>query len=262
MSLARTALRLATIMALVDKGDGSGAAATLAGRRVYDSMMEPEHLFGTDKPTPLIIVYTDDDDGPNRNAAGGPPTFDRACDLTLELVCATTRDEGGSAQVVMPQTDAELEAVLDLLEFQARAALTSPASRWAGLWGRLSRGMLDYSSTRVMDENGSVRMAARTLRSRVRVPDDCPPEPVTSLPADSGIAALPAPLRAIAEAVDDATKGDAKSVKDLIAYLMAMEIPVTALLPVLETVGLEAHAGDVPEGKVGVVDAPIENLGA
>lgn len=265
MSLARTALRLATILALSDKGDGSAEPATLAGKRVHDTLMEAEHLFGKDKPVPLVVVYTDDDEGPNRNAAGGAPVFDKTVALTLELACATTRETPEGVEIGMPQTDAELEAILDLLEYQCLAALTNPASQWARLWGRLTRGIVEISSSRVMDAKGENRMAARTVTLMVRGQRDCPVVPVPLDPGDDppapgGIADLPAPLRAVAEAVAVATDGNAKTVKDVVAYLMAMEIPHTALLPVLATVGLEAHAGKVAEGKVGVVSALIDGL--
>lgn len=260
MSLSRTALRLATILALSDKGRQEPVAATLAGKRVHDTLMEPEHLFGADKPVPLIVVYTDDDEGANRNMAGGSPTFDRTCALTLELGCATTRKTPDGVEIGMPQTDAELEAVLDLLEYQVRVALTDPASRWARLWGKLTRGIVDYSSTRVMDAKGETRMAARTVTYRVKLPDDCPPMVATSEPEESGIEALPPPLRAVAAAVADASGGNALDAKGLIAWLMDAEIPVTTLLPALLSVGLEIHSGETEDGLLGVVTAEVDGL--
>jgi hypothetical protein len=265
MSLERTALRLATLLALTDSGDGSGGSPTLAAKRWYDSLMEPEHQFGGDRPVPLGVVYTDDDTGPNRAQAGTGLVLDRTVALTLELVCATTRKTPEGVEIGMPQTDAELEAVLDLLEYQCIAALTNPASSWALLWGRLTRGILEISSTRVMDSKGETRMAARSVTLMVRLPQSCPVAVVAlsngeDPPEPGGIADLPASLRVVAEAVAAATDGQAKTVKDVVTYLMSAGIPTTALLPALATIGVEAYAGETVDGKVGVVDAPVKNL--
>jgi hypothetical protein len=265
MSLERTALRLASLLALTDSGDGSGGSPTLAGKRWYDSLMEPEHQFGGDRPVPLGVVYTDEDAGPNKAQAGTGLVFDRTVALTLELICATTLKTPDGVEIGMPQTDAELEAVLDLLEYQCIAALTNPASSWALLWGRLTRGILEVSSTRVMDSKGETRMAARTVTLMVRLPLSCPVAVVAlssgeTPPEPGGIADLPAPLRVVAEAVAAATDGQAKTVRDVVAYLMSAGVPTTALLPVLATVGVGAFAGETEDGTVGAVDAPIEGL--
>ncbi|MCT8970586.1 hypothetical protein [Microbaculum marinisediminis] len=265
MSLERTALRLATLLALTDAGDGSGTHPTLAGRYWYDTLMEPVHEFGEDRTVPLGIVYTDADGGPNVERAGGGLTFDRSVELTLELVCATTRKADDGVVIEMPQTDAELEAVLDLLEYQSIRALTNVASTWGRLWGRMIRGITEIASSRVMDSKGETRFAARTVTLTVRLPASCPVDvvalpPTNDPPPSGGIGDLPGPLRLVAEAVAAASGGQAKTVQEIVAYLMEAGVPTTALLPVLATVGLEVHAGEVAEGKVGVVNAPIGNL--
>lgn len=274
MSLERTALRLATLLALTDAGDGtwggSGAHPTLAGRRWYDTLMEPEHQFGEDRPVPLGIVYTDDDSGRNVNAPGSGLAFDRSVALTLELVCAVTETVNDEVVIGPPQTDAELEAILDLLEYQSLRALTNIASPWGRLWGRMIRGISEISSTRVMDSKGETRIAQRTVTIMVRLPASCPVEVVPLSagedPPESGsIADLPAPLRMVAEAVAAATGGQARTARDIVAYLMAAGVPTTALLPALKTIGFETHLDtvDLPgggTGKLGVAEASADGL--
>ena len=77
-ALARTALRLAGIEALLN----DGIIAALCETRVYDSRIA--ELTET-KPVPVIVVLTEEMEGEAFSANNGGPPFDDHCELLLEI---------------------------------------------------------------------------------------------------------------------------------------------------------------------------------
>jgi hypothetical protein len=86
MGLYRTALRLATLEALRPSGllASDGPWPTLAGKHVFDSCIDPIEDLPVERATPVIVVYTEKDDGRSGQYAGGPP-FLQTVDLVFEI---------------------------------------------------------------------------------------------------------------------------------------------------------------------------------
>lgn len=121
MSFQRTRLRTAWVQALVDR--------TIAEDRVFDSRVGNIRQSRADEMLPLIAVYTENDMRHQKAGMSGPsPVFERIVDVVIELTVATwmqAPDPLGAMTAAepeslfaAPQTDAELEAILDALEMQ------------------------------------------------------------------------------------------------------------------------------------------------
>lgn len=158
MSLAALAIRLATIRALKGR--------TFAGDRVFDSKIDPLDLvIQQESGLEFVIVVTTDGD---EVAVEGRDM--RAGDHQLELVievAATARlaveakDDGDV--LVIPATDAGLEATLNLIGWQIMRALQADGGPWADLWRRLVMRIQTATSNRGADEANGVRYAARQI---------------------------------------------------------------------------------------------------
>jgi hypothetical protein len=218
MSLARTALRLATLEALRPSAAVAtkGPWPTLAGVNVLDSRIDPIEDLKPAESRPIVCVYTDLDEGTPGQRPGGPP-FKQIVDLVFELSVVVRVDDGNDPQVYeagIPETDGELESSLDLLEAQIKFWLLFGTSGSTALVNRerktLWRAMTGckVSSIHSMPHRTSeeaVRLARRTVTWKVQVLDDCydpaPPAGAT------GLDRLPQPLRAVVEALASTSYG-------------------------------------------------------
>jgi len=82
MSLARTALRLATLEALRPTASiaSDGPWPTIARKAVFDSRIDPLEDLKPGESQPVVCVYTDEDEGTSGQKAGGPPFKPRLID--------------------------------------------------------------------------------------------------------------------------------------------------------------------------------------
>lgn len=202
MSLARLALRLATVDALAPAAllTSNGPWPTLAGKHVYDSRIDPIEDLKPDAPQLAVAVYTEYDKGKGGQARGGPP-FLQTVDLTFEIsVIVKVASEADPAVFVVgePETDAELEASIDLLEAQIRFALLyAPAGE---TWRQITKSRVhDPGSLPHRTSEEGARLAKRTVTWKVEVNDDCyDPAPAVT---PAGAARLPFPLQYLATAL-------------------------------------------------------------
>ena len=197
MALNRTALRLAVIEALAPHqlhAEG-GNWPTLAEGRVIDTALD--RIFdgwdGTRRC--YVAIYID---GGERRARGGDQD-DLAgdsqdfCTLGIELAMpVVTTDQDGNPLAYAPQSDADAEAMLDLLEAQIHERI-----EWARMDGLLHHvliGLSKSASEPQRDPDLGVRVTAR------RVEYDCAIRQQATLPVgQTGLARLPSPLREVAE---------------------------------------------------------------
>jgi hypothetical protein len=195
MALNRTALRLAVIEALaphalhaIDSG-----WPTLAGGRVIDTALDRafDGWDGTRKC--FVAVYID---GASRKARDDQDmardSIDE-CTLGIEIALPlSAKDEDGNLLAYAPQTDAEAEAMLDLIEAQIHERI-----EWARMDGLLAIpliGISKASSEPQRDPDLGVRVSAR------RIEYDCMIHQQGHLPSgQSGLARLPSPLREVAQ---------------------------------------------------------------
>ncbi|MBN9308725.1 MAG: hypothetical protein J0I99_00725 [Devosia sp.] len=169
MSLNRLVLRTAGVTAL--NNFGVGPFPTLAGPHIYDSKIEPVDSVDKDVAYPMCVIYTDYD----RNAvAHRELTEPRSLTITFELLIGilSRDDQTPNYTLNMPVTDSELEASLDIFEFQIFEALRADNAA-ANVFRTICYGPKQITSRRGATTEGGTKIAAR----QVTYEADCLPEP-------------------------------------------------------------------------------------
>ncbi len=204
MSLARTALRLAAVAAL----EADPVVAALCQDRVFDSRIDE---LDTEDPVPVIVVTTEDDGGKAWSINNGGAPFDHACHLVVEIsMRATQTDPGGDVTIGIACTDSEMEATLDLLEDVAVAALTVGETPQAQLIrDAVTRRATELNSVRYASADTGAKIAMRIATLTMHLKID---QPDVLDPPTGAFAALPDPLRSVAEALDPSSPGYATCV--------------------------------------------------
>lgn len=238
--LSRLALRLATLEALRPTAALAVPATlpTLAKQWVFDSRVAPIEselaALKEGQPQHYIAVYTEDDNGNSGQRPGGPP-FNHFVDLCFEIgaIVAAKPLAGDDYIVGHPETDAELDAELDLLESQITFCLL-----WGPtgvLWRKLT-GMVvtDIHSLPHRSGEERQRIAQRTVRWKTRISEDkFDPAPAA---APTGLDRLPEPLRGVLAALPGSSYGQA------IAEQLGIAAPVAPVAVPLQSVGIEISA--------------------
>lgn len=170
MSLNRTALRMAAVMALTN--GFAEPYPTIAGGRVYDSRIDPLQGVDQEDMVPIVIVFTDTDDGSSMSGNNGGPPFDHAVTLICELSLGGLADEDGG--FVALATDPMLEAALDRFEQQVMWALMrDPVNPWSALFRDQLIRVESWKSDRYVEREANVRIAARQITAQVKMkPED------------------------------------------------------------------------------------------
>mgnify|MGYP000844802225 CR=1 FL=1 len=203
--LSRLALRAAVCETLAPTG--ATAFPTIARACVYDSRIDPIDGLDEIEAVPMAVVYCEEHDSAPFSGTQG---VDRqSITLVIELLIATrgdvevTMDDGTTAVVGagMPHpTDAEREALLDLLEAEVRRALDLREMRaGSDLLNAVGWFPVSMQSIPLRDADRTVRLAQRSLQIAAQIHGDCWPEPGEA--RGSGLDALPEPLRAVAKAL-------------------------------------------------------------
>ena len=184
MSLNRLFLRAAVVRTLMNR--------TIAEGRVYDSKLSPLQHQAAEDNLPSICVYTESDVGQNQQeTAGGRPTFVRDVDLQIEITIGTWAKvevpvADGNPELVdgfeIAASDPELEALLDLLEFQIKGLLLGDSDE-AHTVARLVRKWTSWNSLPGRTDEGNNKICARQVVIAVALNDDC------HLPVDGSIIA-------------------------------------------------------------------------
>lgn len=198
MTIARTALRLAVVQAIA----GTAAARpTIAENRVYDSRIAPEHPddFGEDAK-PVVIVLTDGDEGDALSDQNGGPPFRRGVALVLDLgmVCQEKAAADPDGYLIgYPDTDARLEASLDVLQTQIvrhLSASDAPLPLWFQRFVRIWK----QESHRQVEDQAAVKLARRLLTLTCELNDDVYDVAMPGAAPATGLDVLPEPLRSVA----------------------------------------------------------------
>lgn len=242
-ALTRTALRLLVIEALCPTGTAAvGPWPTIAGPRIYDSRLVPVDDLAEKERRPVVMVYTDEVEAAPRQTNGRLPQAAQL-DLRIEIaipqiVPYEVEDEDGSIverQIAgYPRTDPEAEADLDLLEAQVSYALL--LSAFAPTIHKLvGFSIREFSSIPFRSGEERVRMAMRSITFRLgEVRTDCFDMAPTA--AAIGLARLPQPLRAVAEALPLDSYGRA------VAERLAGRVPVAPVITPITGFGLSLDA--------------------
>lgn len=235
MSLIRTALRLIAVEAL--KG------ATLAGSRVYDSRMSDlsPDLF-TEDLNPVILVMTDKDEGGQLSAQNGGPPFARSAELSLEFGMTERIQQDGEDGLEYANTDARLEAALDMMEFQVMRHLQFADTDLCILFRRFWR-VTKFDCHRQILEDTSVKLACRVLTLTCYSGDDAVIVRNAAAPQPTGYDALPDPLKSAAKLMPDGSSG-----KDICDLILAAHTTMT--LPQLTGIDTTFDADNTTQGDV------------
>jgi hypothetical protein len=204
MALNRTALRLAVIEALAPHAlhtTGTGWP-TLAEGRVIDTALDRAFDGWDGSQKCFVSVYID---GADRKARGDHADIARDseddCVLGIEIVLPMAgKDDDGNLLAYAPATDADAEAMLDLIEAQVHERL-----EWARMDGLVHLALLRMSkasSQPQRDPDLGIRVSAR------RVEYECFLRQQSPLPlGQTGLARLPSPLREVAQRLPAGSAG-------------------------------------------------------
>jgi hypothetical protein len=221
VSLSRLALRLAAYEALCPFAViATGPWPTLAGSNVFDSRMDPiassddwSAFIESIEGKPILTVYTEEQEA---DPVAGEYEADREMvDLVIELMIAAAGSvevagADGSTQIIgaisAPITDRQHEAMLDILEAQVRRVLDPQGYAGPQVYRDVARELHHVHSSPQRDPDKVTRVAARTLKLKIRVPATSWPLAPTVPPA-TGLALLPQPLLGVALALDPGSTG-------------------------------------------------------
>lgn len=246
MSLRRLLLRAAWVRAL--SNGGAPPYPTIAENRVFDSRIGDLADFANRPILPMIAVYTDADEREQREKGDALGSFNRTIDVALEIAIGTWNAKNKSFG--LPQTDAELEALLDIMEAQIFRAIYSPTPAASSLL-KLIKSVDAWDSIPGRTADGNNKISARKITIRCCVNDDCRPiiaerEPPFDAPAE--IAAQAPYLNDLLEEIEELPA--LASIKEMFDAMKNPQPP--AGQGVLEKVGVKVdlvrHETGQPDG--------------
>lgn len=247
----RTALRIATVAALLN--GGATPYPTLAGPGVFDSRSDAIDDVTEDGHMPAIIVRTDEDRFTTTNSA---VTGQRAIEMRIECSILTgARDDEGALKASWAETDAELEAFLDLMEYQVIDSLYG-SGPWALWWrNRFSPGQRLSLPVWTQPSAGRTRLAVRELTlSFPRARGYCLPQPLNRLDTDLDsdgnpivTVALPQRLTEVFDKIEEDGDGDFQvAMAQLRAALEAQRLPRSHVYEPLTSVRMTIENPSTP----------------
>lgn len=265
MSLARTTVRLAAVMALA--GGFEQPWPTMAQGRVFDSRLDPLQITDvkSDDVLPVITVCTDDDRGRSLSDNNGGPPFEHTVSLCIDLslgMIGELPDGEGLAFQAMPQAEPELEAMLDLFEFQVMRALADPSLPWSVLFQGAIIRLGDWSSVRYVESDSNIRLSSRRITVPVTLPTFDLVEMATEPPSP---ATVPPPLGPLLAAIAASSSPYAASAEGLAQLLVEagasrpMSLPQLLRVRFIEAEQAETNDADVARGPrpSGVAEATL-----
>lgn len=232
MSLMRLGLRVATLEALRPTSAlPNGPFPTSAGALVFDSLEGPINDIDPAERKVTISVYTEEDNADPAQKAGGPP-FKCTVTILFEIGVAQVGNDAQGAFVGTPATDAEAEAMLDLVSAQILFVLCrGPTGRY---WRQnfTARRITDIDSLPHRSSEEGVRLARRAMRMRVTLDDDVfDPAPAVT---PEGIARLPQKMQDLYNFLSASAYG--KPILETIAALAPVMPTATPLNEVANTI--------------------------
>lgn len=179
MGLNRLRLRLAAVDLLSNGGEPP--YPTIAGPFVYDSRLDPIEAVSPDAMVPVIIVYTDEDTSKLLDIAAGRGANSRELTLTFEIAVGTyskevaTEEKPAAPVFKLIGTDAEVEAMLDILEAQIKYVLRDPLNTRADTLDAIVKKWETWTSTPGRMTEGETRLSMRRISVNCCIAEECPP---------------------------------------------------------------------------------------
>lgn len=143
---------------------------TIAGENIHDSKIDPVETTPGETMYPLVVVYTDYD--LNGIMHRWSRSEERVLTLTFEIFVGQITDserDGNPAGLYIPETDAEIEVNLDILEDQIYLALNNGTPA-ANCFQALCHKMSKIISRRGASVEGGTKLAARQITMEMSVP--------------------------------------------------------------------------------------------
>lgn len=273
MSLDRAALRLAAVMSIANGYEAP--FPTIARDGVFDSRVDPIEGGKIGDMAPIVLVFTDDDDGESLSGNNGGPPFRHIVKLIFELSIGMVGQliDGQGAPLKDDQdepilgllpiaTEPELELMLDLFEHQIMDVFRRPLGNpWAmRLLDKHIVRVEQWSSMRFVEREGQKRLALRQIVASVQLPqqDDM------VVIGDAPPATIPEPLGSLLDDIIEADGPYAESAQAMQDLLNENGGFTPTALPPLERVRFkEANlgggnlAGDAPARPDGVAEAEL-----
>tara|TARA_R100000773_G_scaffold37693_1_gene32761 strand:- start:123 stop:896 length:774 start_codon:yes stop_codon:yes gene_type:complete len=175
MSLTMMALRIAAVEALK-------AGGTMVGTNVLDSQISAidqtvDGDLKTDQKRPFIAVYSDnskaEDLGDTGLRANGRVELTFNCGVSLTM--GELNKDTGVTEIIegLPSTDAQFEAILDILGCQICRVLTDASNPWSQVFGNLCV-LVSKAQVRSSSAAENVRLACGQLKVTVDAYADPP----------------------------------------------------------------------------------------
>lgn len=174
MSLSRLALRGSIIKMLTN--DFSEPYPTIAGPAVWDMKMDPiDHNTG-ETMLPIVVVYTDADEHSLLDRGEGRMFREHMVNVFIELALGTFPDGEGSTTMSYVETDAELEALLDLFEWQVWRQFYTNWSPSSQPFHRMVKRIESWESAPARQIEQNNRLSLRQMAIKVTLAPDCLPQ--------------------------------------------------------------------------------------
>lgn len=181
--IGRLALRAAVINALTN--GGQPPFPTIAANGVFDTKLTPVEHQISESQLPIILVYTDKDTHGVLNSGDGWGFTQRDITLMIELAVGKfqrmeytdphTKETLDLYKLDYVQTDDEMEAVLDILEWQVWLALHNPYNPHSVALRKLVRRWNTWESTPARLGEQANSLAMRLIEAVVTINPDCLP---------------------------------------------------------------------------------------
>ena len=175
MSLTMMALRIAAVEALK-------VGATLVGTNVLDSQISAidqtaDGALTTDQQRPFIAVYSDSSKAENLGDTGlrANGRIELTFNCGVSLTMGALNKETGVTEIIegLPSTDAQFEAILDVVGCQICRVLTDASNPWAQVFGNLCT-LVSKMQVRSSSAAESVRLACGQVKITVDAYADPP----------------------------------------------------------------------------------------
>ena len=174
MSLSRLMLRGALVRALTN--DFKEPYPTIAGPAVWDTKMDPVEVNTGESMLPIVVIYTDADQHMLLDRGEGRVFREHQVTCYIEIALGTFPEAPEGQKISYVETDAELEAMLDLFEYQVWYQIQN---QWLPSTGPL-HGLVkriegwESAPARQVDQNS--RLSMRQITLDVVLKPDCLPQ--------------------------------------------------------------------------------------
>lgn len=237
-------MRAATVLAL-SRG-GKAPFPTMASAAVFDTRLLPIEDLLQEGMTPVALVYTDSDKLSSLDKNGGR-VYRRELTLIIEIAIGSVgKSPDGKREWAWAQTDAELETLLDLFEFEVWNCLHDTTNPYTAQWRTVVKGIEDWESVPFRSGEQANRYAVRQIHAQLSIRPDCfrstfvGSQPAPNTPNEATAPLIPIPyLSELSQQI--AVEPIFQSTRDL---LLDNPVDPSSVLPMLKTISLKVDAVD------------------